>query len=128
MPAHLDDTYESETPVILCPVIGLLERKKMVKPCWKPHDDGDSNGRVDGLLWSKDLGHHVYGQFSMAVIQANNVVEDQSQLESGALSMTNPGPLGTFVGVYDGHGGTEASRFVNDNLFSNLKSWFSSSL
>lgn len=100
----------------------------MVKPCWKPHDDGDSNGRVDGLLWSKDLGHHVYGQFSMAVIQANNVVEDQSQLESGALSMTNPGPQGTFVGVYDGHGGTEASRFVNDNLFSNLKSWFSSSL
>ncbi|KAG6580576.1 putative protein phosphatase 2C 38, partial [Cucurbita argyrosperma subsp. argyrosperma] len=97
----------------------------MVKPCWKPHDDGDSNGRVDGLLWSKDLGHHVYGQFSMAVIQANNVVEDQSQLESGALSMTNPGPQGTFVGVYDGHGGTEASRFVNDNLFSNLKRYVS---
>lgn len=126
MLAHLDDTYETQTPEILCPLTGLLE--KMVKPCWKPHDDGDSNGRVDGLLWSKDLGHHVYGQFSMAVIQANNVVEDQSQLESGALSMTNPGPQGTFVGVYDGHGGTEASRFVNDNLFSNLKSWFSSSL
>ncbi|KAG7027981.1 putative protein phosphatase 2C 38, partial [Cucurbita argyrosperma subsp. argyrosperma] len=101
----------------------LLE--KMVKPCWKSHDDDDSNGRVDGLLWSKDLGHHVYGQFSMAVIQANNVVEDQSQLESGALSMSNPGPQGTFVGVYDGHGGTEASRFVNDNLFSNLKRYAS---
>ena len=123
--AHLDDTHETETPVILCPVTCLLE--KMVKPCWKSHDDDDLNGRVDGLLWSKDLGHHVYGQFSMAVIQANNVVEDQSQLESGALSMSNPGPQGTFIGVYDGHGGTEASRFVNDNLFSNLKSWFSSS-
>ncbi|KAL6973612.1 [pyruvate dehydrogenase (acetyl-transferring)]-phosphatase, partial [Sarracenia purpurea var. burkii] len=57
----------------------------MVKPCWKPSVEGDggcrsrdgswqagdSIGRVDGLLWYKDLGYHVNGEFSMAVIQAN---------------------------------------------------------
>lgn len=60
-------------------------------------------------------------EFSMAVIQANNLVEDQSQLVSGQLSSMNSGPSGTFIGVYDGHGGPETSRFVNDTLFPNLK-------
>lgn len=97
----------------------------MVKPCWRPSVEGDeSNGRFDGLMWYKDLGNQAYGAFSMAVIQANAVIEDQSQLESGPLSLNNSGPHGTFVGVYDGHGGQEASRFVNDNLFSNLNSKF----
>ncbi|KAL6981640.1 putative protein phosphatase 2C 48, partial [Sarracenia purpurea var. burkii] len=108
----------------------------MVKPCWKPSVEGDggcrirdgswqagdSIGRVDGLLWYKDLGYHVNGEFSMAVIQANRLLEDHSQLESGSLSSLDPGPRGTFVGVYDGHGGPKASRFVNENLFFNLKS------
>ncbi|OVA09950.1 Protein phosphatase 2C (PP2C)-like domain [Macleaya cordata] len=102
---------------------------KIVYPCWKPSvegDDGsrksrDESGRVDGLLWYKDLGHHVNGEFSMAVVQANNLLEDQSQLESGPLSLLDSGPQGTFVGIYDGHGGPETSRFVNDHLFSNLK-------
>ncbi|KAF5475956.1 hypothetical protein F2P56_007710 [Juglans regia] len=97
----------------------------MIKPCWKPSVEGDVNGRVDGLLWRKDLGHHAHGEFSMAVIQANNLLEDQSQLESGPLSSSESGPRGTFVGVYDGHGGTEASCFVNDNLFGNLKRYTS---
>lgn len=104
----------------------------MVKPCWKPCVDGDGggsrsrgddpNGRVNGLLWYKDLGLHVHGEFSMAVIQANNLLEDQSQLESGPLSSLGSGPFGAFVGVYDGHGGPETSRFVNRSLFANLKS------
>ncbi|KAL8125913.1 putative protein phosphatase 2C 38 [Apium graveolens] len=95
----------------------------MVKPCWKLSNEGagDSNGRTDGLMWHKDLGTHVSGEFSMAVIQANNLLEDHSQLESGPLSALQSGPLGTFIGVYDGHGGPEAARFVNDNLFLNLK-------
>ncbi|KAF5737127.1 protein phosphatase 2C 38 [Tripterygium wilfordii] len=100
----------------------------MVKPCWRPFVDGDGNraggrgsGRNDGLLWYKDLGNHALGDFSIAVVQANSILEDQSQLESGALSPDNSGPRGTFIGVYDGHGGPEASRFINDNLFSNLK-------
>ncbi|XP_058771067.1 probable protein phosphatase 2C 38 [Vicia villosa] len=101
----------------------------MVRSCWKPAVDGDegdgsgsgSGGRVDGLLWYKDLGNHVYGDFSMAVIQANSSLEDRSEFESGPLSFNHFGPQGTFVGVYDGHGGAEASQFVSDNLFCNLK-------
>ncbi|XP_076953780.1 putative protein phosphatase 2C 38 [Bidens hawaiensis] len=94
----------------------------MVKPCWKPSiEGGDQIGRTDGLLWYKDLGFHINGEFSMAAVQANNLLEDQSQVESGPLSCSNSGPYGTFIGVYDGHGGPETSRFVNENLFDNLK-------
>ncbi|KAE8668330.1 putative protein phosphatase 2C 64 [Hibiscus syriacus] len=57
----------------------------------------------------------------MAVVQANNLLEDQSQLESGRLSSHESGPYGTFVGVYDGHGGPETSRYINDHLFQHLK-------
>ncbi|PHT71955.1 putative protein phosphatase 2C 48 [Capsicum annuum] len=107
-----------------------INNRIMVKPCWKPSVEGDggsvgrggdNRGRVDGLMWYKDLGVHVNGEFSMAIIQANNLMEDQSQLESGPLSCLESGPCGTFVGVYDGHGGPETSRFVNNTLFSNLK-------
>lgn len=102
----------------------------MVKPCWKPSVEGDGDcarksgdqiGRTDGLLWYKDLGAHVSGEFSMAVIQANNLLEDQCQVESGPLSSSGSGPYGTFIGVYDGHGGPETSRFVNEKLFPNVK-------
>lgn len=101
---------------------------KIVSPCWKPFAEGensrsgDLNGRVDGLLWHKDSGQHVNGEFSMAVIQANNLLEDHSQLESGLMSSVESGPFGTFVGIYDGHGGPEASRFINEHLFENIKS------
>ncbi|CAI9759216.1 unnamed protein product [Fraxinus pennsylvanica] len=105
--------------------------KKIVSPCWKPYveDDGDNrrnrggdlSGRVEGLLWYKDLGHHVNGEFSMAVVQANNILEDQSQLESGPMSSIESGPHGTFVGIYDGHAGPEASVFIRNRLFQNIK-------
>ncbi|KAK3232308.1 hypothetical protein Dsin_004189 [Dipteronia sinensis] len=101
---------------------------KIVSPCWKPSVEGEDSergaescGRVDGLLWYKDTGNHVGGEFSMAVIQANNLLEDHSQLESGPLSSLESGPQGTFVGIYDGHGGPEAARFVNKRLFDNIK-------
>ncbi|OIT39627.1 PREDICTED: probable protein phosphatase 2C 38 [Nicotiana attenuata] len=109
--------------------------RKFVYPCWKPSIEnegensstrgGDPGGRVDGLWWYKDSGHHVNGEFSMAVIQANNVLEDQCQLESGPLSLADTGPQGTFVGIYDGHAGPEAARFINDRLFENLKKFTS---
>ena len=103
--------------------------RRIVSPCWRPSDvgenssrNGDASGRFDGLLWYKDSGRHANGEFSMAVIQANNLMEDQSQLESGPISSLATSPHGTFVGIYDGHGGPEASRFVNDRLFKNIKS------
>ena len=102
----------------------------LLKACWRPsshkyaHTGSDVVGWQDGLLWYKDSGQHVYGEFSMAVVQANNLLEDQSQIESGPLSSLEFGPYGTFVGVYDGHGGPETSRYVNDHIFQPLKSKF----
>ncbi|XP_075502813.1 putative protein phosphatase 2C 38 isoform X2 [Primulina tabacum] len=99
--------------------------------CWRPlarnegenssRGGGDIGSHVDGLWWYKDSGRHVNGEFSMAVIQANNILEDYSQLESGPLSLSESAPHGTFVGIYDGHAGPEASRFISDHLFENMK-------
>ncbi|KAK3148435.1 hypothetical protein QOZ80_3BG0295060 [Eleusine coracana subsp. coracana] len=98
------------------------------KSCWGPRSraghrgkGSDVAGRQDGLLWYKDAGQLVTGDFSMAVVQANQLLEDQSQVESGPLSLAEPGPQGTFVGVYDGHGGPETSRYINDHLFNHLR-------
>ncbi|KAG4932648.1 hypothetical protein JHK87_046650 [Glycine soja] len=72
-------------------------------------DEGDGSGRVDGLLWYKDLGNHLYGEFSMVVVQAHSSSKDRGELESRPLSSNHLGPQGTFIGVYDGHDGSEAS-------------------
>lgn len=80
-------------------------------PMNKDNDEG-SGGEDDVLLWSKDLEKHSHGEFSFAVVQANAVIEDQSQVETGRHA--------TFVGVYDGHGGPEASRYISDHLFRHL--------
>lgn len=97
-----------------------------LRACFRPrsnrHVHMEAGGRQDGLLWYKDSGQHFNGEFSMAVVQANNLLEDQSQLESGCLSLQESGPYGTFVGVYDGHGGPETARFINHQLFQHLKS------
>ncbi|PIN07295.1 Protein phosphatase 2C/pyruvate dehydrogenase (lipoamide) phosphatase [Handroanthus impetiginosus] len=105
--------------------------RKFIPGCWRPsvedergnssNEGGDVSGQADGLWWYKDLGVHVNGEFSMAVIQANIVLEDQSQLESGPMSSSESSLQGTFVGIYDGHAGAEASRFVRDRLFDNVK-------
>ncbi|CDP04341.1 unnamed protein product [Coffea canephora] len=108
--------------------------RRIVSPCWRPsvENEGQNSGRggdlgcrVDGLWWYKDSGRHVHGEFSMAIIQANNVLEDYSQLESGPLSLEESGPQGTFVGIYDGHAGPEASQFISDHLFDNIKKYTS---
>lgn len=107
----------------------LAALMNLLRSCWRAsssdryvHAGSDAAGRQDGLLWYKDFGQHVNGEFSMAVVQANNLLEDQSQIESGALSFLDSAPYGTFVGVYDGHGGPETSRYINDHLFNHLKS------
>lgn len=105
----------------------LSELMNYLRACFRPrsgryHSNSDSAGRQDGLLWYKDSGHHANGEFSMAVVQANNLLEDQSQVESFSLSSHESGPYGTFVGIYDGHGGPETSRYINDHLLEHLKS------
>ncbi|XP_054786319.1 probable protein phosphatase 2C 60 isoform X2 [Prosopis cineraria] len=105
----------------------LSQLMNFLRACLWPSSDqnartgSDAGGRLDGLLWYKDSGQHLSGEFSLAVVQANNLLEDQSQIESGSLGSSESGPYGTFVGVYDGHGGPETSRFINDNLFHHLK-------
>ncbi|KAI0493633.1 hypothetical protein KFK09_023754 [Dendrobium nobile] len=69
-------------------------------------------GADDALLWSRDIGQHSAGEFSIAVVQANECIEDHSQVETGRNA--------TFVGVYDGHGGPDAARFISDHLFLHL--------
>ncbi|KAM7279247.1 hypothetical protein ACFE04_006381 [Oxalis oulophora] len=97
------------------------------KPSWqtqKVNNNNNNNNKTtsggggvrdskDGLLWYKDIGKYASGDFSMAVVQANQVLEDQTQIESASF--------GTFVGIYDGHGGPEASRYVCDHLFPNFQ-------
>lgn len=105
----------------------IAELMNHFRLCWRPSDGNAQSGadagsgRQEGLLWYKDTGQHMSGEFSMAVVQANNLLEDQSQVESGSLSLNDSGPYGTFVGVYDGHGGPETARYVNDHLFNNIK-------
>ncbi|KAF7818952.1 putative protein phosphatase 2C 25 [Senna tora] len=96
---------------------------RIVSACLRPvrryarmnRDDMDAySSSEDALLWHKDLEKHSCGEFSFAVVQANEVIEDQSQVETG--------PDAVFVGIYDGHGGPEASRYICDHLFHHLMS------
>ena len=61
-----------------------------LKSCWgpaspagRPRKGSDATGRQDGLLWYKDGGQVVDGEFSMAVVQANNLL--------GIIARLNPG-------------------------------------
>ncbi|XP_072984975.1 probable protein phosphatase 2C 60 [Typha latifolia] len=103
----------------------LAALMNLLRACWGPSLDRyahtGSDARQDGLLWYKDCGQHVCGDFSMAVMQANNLLEDQSQVESGPLSSLESGPYGTFIGIYDGHGGPETSQYINNHLFHHIK-------
>lgn len=105
--------------------------RKTASACWRPvrryvrmnrddttDDDAGSlagegfSGDREPLLWSRELEKHFVGEFSFAVFQANEVLEDYSQVETGRDA--------TFVGVYDGHGGPEAARYISDHLFLHL--------
>ncbi|GKA70476.1 probable protein phosphatase 2C 63 [Tanacetum coccineum] len=81
----------------------------MLHMCAKPIERciGQRHGNI--LLWHNDLKQHASGDFSIAIARANYNLEDQSQVYTS--------PSATYVGVYDGHGGPEAYRFVNSRLF-----------
>ncbi|KAI7757735.1 hypothetical protein M8C21_031550, partial [Ambrosia artemisiifolia] len=81
----------------------------MLQKCVNPFGNNSIHKSSDELLWHKDLKPHVSGEFSIAVVQANSNLEDQSQVFAS--------PSATYIGVFDGHGGPEASRFVNRHLF-----------
>lgn len=66
------------------------------------------NDEEDQLIWDVDLKQHAFGEYSISVVQANSVLEDQSLVVAS--------PSQTLIGVYDGHGGPEASRFVRKHL------------
>ncbi|GMN37845.1 hypothetical protein TIFTF001_007155 [Ficus carica] len=93
----------------------------MLRSCYRPLERcfglrccGGGGGGRDKLLWHTDLKSHAFGDYSIAVAQANSSLEDQSQV------FTSPSAI--YVGVYDGHGGPEASRFVNKHLFPYMQS------
>ncbi|XP_043709837.1 probable protein phosphatase 2C 63 [Telopea speciosissima] len=85
----------------------------MLRSCYRPLERCFGRRGGDGLLWHMDLKPHASGDFSIAVVQANSSLEDQSQVFTS--------PFATYVGVYDGHGGPEASRFINGHLFPHLQ-------
>ncbi|EFJ11182.1 hypothetical protein SELMODRAFT_183449 [Selaginella moellendorffii] len=96
----------------------LARLSKMVVGCWKRveqyvHIGATVPSRNDALLWFHDIGKHAFGDFSIAVVQANSILEDHTQIETG--------PGKTFVGVYDGHGGPEAAQYINNHLWQNLQ-------
>lgn len=87
---------------------------RMFRVCYRPLERCFGRGGGDGLLWQSELKPHACGNFSIAVAQANYSLEDQGQVFTS--------PSATYIGVYDGHGGPEASRFVNKRLFPHLHS------
>eukprot|EP00249_Psilotum_nudum_P018353 c26762_g4_i1 orf=609-1757(+) len=87
----------------------------MLSACVRPCNRNSPGAidRRDSLLWHTDLKKHASGDFSIAVVQANQLLEDQSQVHTGSY--------GTYIGVYDGHGGPEASRFISTHLFDKIQ-------
>lgn len=90
----------------------------IVNSCLKPFksqdnvNDDDDEPSTSPLLWRRDIQMHACGEFSFAACQANREMEDYSQVEIGSKAL--------FVGVYDGHGGNDCSRFIKTRLFNNL--------
>ncbi|KAK3149264.1 hypothetical protein QOZ80_3AG0215060 [Eleusine coracana subsp. coracana] len=84
---------------------------RAVARCWGHWPPGAA--AADGMLWQTELRPHAAGEFSMAAVQANVAMEDQVQVLAS--------PSATLVGIYDGHGGPDASRFLRSRLFPHVQ-------
>ncbi|KAF7828652.1 putative protein phosphatase 2C 63 [Senna tora] len=89
----------------------------MLEFCRRPLEMCFGGGGNDELLWHMELKPYTLGDYSIAVVQANSSLEDQSQVFTS--------PSATYIGVYDGHGGPEASRFITNHLFAFLQKFSS---
>ncbi|KAJ0522308.1 putative protein-serine/threonine phosphatase [Helianthus annuus] len=108
-PNYISISFPFHFHFIYIPFAFQINNNNMLRMCVKPLERCLGRRSGDVLLWHNDLKPHSTGDFSIAVVQANSNLEDQSQVYTS--------PSATYVGVYDGHGGPEASRFVNTNLF-----------
>ncbi|XP_042497558.1 probable protein phosphatase 2C 63 [Macadamia integrifolia] len=82
------------------------KEKERERPSSSDLGGSDGGGR---LLSHMDLKPHASDDFLISVVQANSSLEDQSKVFTS--------PSATYVGIYDRHGGSEASRFINNHLF-----------
>ncbi|PNX73733.1 putative protein phosphatase 2C 43-like protein [Trifolium pratense] len=73
----------------------------------KPDDFGNNDG-----LWYTNFERYGMGGFSMAARQANNEMEDYSQVDVGDKSI--------FAGIYDGQGGNQAAKILSSVLLQKL--------
>ncbi|CAI5529843.1 unnamed protein product [Closterium sp. Naga37s-1] len=85
--------------------------------------DGRSTADGDGMsvrkrrdVWHRALDCTGLGQLSLAMYEANYVMEDAVEVEAGSG--------GVYLGVHDGHGGSETAEFLRHTLYNNLKKEF----
>ncbi|XP_042012481.1 probable protein phosphatase 2C 46 [Salvia splendens] len=62
------------------------------------------------------------GEISTAAVKSKIIAEGYRQSESGLTGTHQFGSYGTFVGIYDGHGGPQAAEFAKNNLYKIMKS------
>ncbi|XP_045793975.1 probable protein phosphatase 2C 43 [Trifolium pratense] len=72
----------------------------------------DKTFNKDPLAWSRALVRHHCGKFSIAAVQANMDMEDQSLVEVGTNAL--------FVGVYDGHKGKATAIYIREHILGEI--------
>ncbi|CAI5946804.1 unnamed protein product [Closterium sp. NIES-65] len=65
-------------------------------------------------VWHKALEGTHLGRFSLAMYEANYIMEDTVEVQSSSR--------GVFIGIHDGHNGSEAAEFLRETLYNNIMS------